>query len=99
LAEHAGLGAARGRQGLEAQPGQQAGRTTIPGIGDDEGAGCLVQGAELLGLVGLADTHGRFPYLLRPSHGRGFNLSTSMPSTAARLMPTVAEPSGAVPSA
>jgi NADPH:quinone reductase-like Zn-dependent oxidoreductase len=41
----------------------------------------------------------REPYLLRPSHGRGLSLSTSIASMLRRLMPTEAAPSGAVPSA
>ena len=57
LAEHARLGAARGRQRREAETGQQARGAGIPWIGDHERTRRLVQRAQLLHLVGLADAH------------------------------------------
>ena len=51
--ENAGGGAARGRERLEPEPGEDAGRAGVPRIGNHESACTLVQCAEPRGLVAL----------------------------------------------
>src|SRR3989475_13268064 len=55
--EDAGGGAARRRQRLEAEPGEDARRAGVPRVWNHEGAGRLMQCAEAGGLVVLACRH------------------------------------------
>jgi hypothetical protein len=55
--ERARAGAARGRQRAKAEPGQHARRAGVPRVGNQEGAGSLVQRPERGGLVALAGGH------------------------------------------
>src|SRR5881396_490069 len=68
-AEDGGLGAARGRQGLEAEPGQDSRRAGVPRVGNQKCARPLVQGAEAGGLLVLTRRH------RVPSWARGYTRS------------------------
>src|SRR2546428_498782 len=65
-AEDAGGGAARRGERLEAERGENARRSGVPGVRDHERARRLVQRAEAKGLVILADRH-RVPPCCNPA--------------------------------
>src|SRR5262245_20104238 len=77
--EDAGRGAARGRERLEAERGEDARRAGIPGIRDDERARRLVECPEAGGLLALRRGH------FQRSSCRAIAACAKKPATKARV--------------